>query len=795
MKKKLIILVSCLLLTLSYVYSQIPDPLLPPFFFNKPWSGKWVAAAGEPQHDYGIYHYRKNFFLSSKPLTFLVHVSGDNRYKLFVNEKLVCIGPAASDVRHWKFETIDLAPYLKAGNNLVASVVWNFGEKETATRQQSFRSGFIVQANNEGDKIINTDKSWKAIRNPAYSPAETKIWNVIGPGEKIEADKYIWGWEKENYNDSGWKQTEEISPGLMGGIFVNWDYDEGWQLTPGIIPGMEMSSKRLVAIRTTKGIQIPENYPQQPVAITIPSNSRISILFDQGTETTAYPVLKISKGKAATIRLQYAESLYEQEGADGTKGNRNMVENKTFKGYEDVITSDGGNNRQYNTLWWRAFRYINLVIETKGQPLILEDLYSVYTGYPFKLEADFEAEGRPELSKILEIGWRTARLCAHDNYMDCPYYEQLQYVGDTRIQALVSLYNSGDDRLMKNAIIQIRNSHGLDGITQSQYPSRAPQYIPTFSLWWISIVADYYQYRGDKAFIQNQLPVGRAILHFFETKQHTDGSLGKLPYWNFTDWAKNWEYGIAPVTDNGNSAPLDLQLLLALQAAMYLEKQVGMNDFVNLYDNQIKKLTQTIKALYWDKTKGLFADTPDKVNFSEQTNSLAILTGVISGNEAKAVIEKMLSDKSITRATIFFKYYLNQALVKAGLGNRYLQVLDEWHAQISLGLTTWAETPEPSRSDCHAWGSSPNIEFYRIVLGIDSDAPGFSKVKIEPHLGELKKVKGEMPHPGGKITASYRLENGKWNIRIGLPEKITGYLMWKGKKLNLKSGINIFTVT
>ena len=45
-----------------------------------------------------------------------------------------------------------------------------------------------------------------------------------------------------------------------------------------------------------------------------------------------------------------------------------------------------------------------------------------------------------------------------------------------------------------------------------------------------------------------------------------------------------------------------------------------------------------------------------------------------------------------------------------------------------------------------------NIEFFRTVLGIDSDAPGFTKVRIEPHLGTLKKIAGEMRHPKGKLV-------------------------------------------
>jgi alpha-L-rhamnosidase len=205
-------------------------------------------------------------------------------------------------------------------------------------------------------------------------------------------------------------------------------------------------------------------------------------------------------------------------------------------------------------------------------------------------------------------------------------------------------------------------------------------------------------------------------------------------------------------------------------------------------------LKQLTKTIYWDSAREEFADTPGKKNFSQHTNILAILTGVVEGDEARKLMEKVLSDQSLTQVTIYFKYYLHLALAKTGLGDRYVDLLDEWRNQLSRGLTTWAESPEPTRSDCHAWGASPNIEFYRILLGIDSDAPGFKKVKIEPNLGNLKNVRGEIPHPDGKISANYRFENGKWNIEIGLPKTVSGYLLWKGKRYDLKEGINTFSL-
>jgi alpha-L-rhamnosidase len=112
-----------------------------------------------------------------------------------------------------------------------------------------------------------------------------------------------------------------------------------------------------------------------------------------------------------------------------------------------------------------------------------------------------------------------------------------------------------------------------------------------------------------------------------------------------------------------------------------------------------------------------------------------------------------------------------------------------------MGLTTWAENYDVgnARSDCHAWGSSPNIELYRTVLGIDTDAPGFAGVKIKPSLGVLKKAGGEIPHPQGKIAVAYEFKEGKWRIRISLPGNLPGTLIWKNNKYLLKAGINELT--
>jgi alpha-L-rhamnosidase len=127
---------------------------------------------------------------------------------------------------------------------------------------------------------------------------------------------------------------------------------------------------------------------------------------------------------------------------------------------------------------------------------------------------------------------------------------------------------------------------------------------------------------------------------------------------------------------------------------------------------------------------------------------------------------------------------------KAGLGDAYVGMLGPWRDMLKLGLTTFAERPEPTRSDCHAWSSSPNFELLSTVSGIEPASPGFRTVRIEPFLGPLKWIKSVMPHPAGPIRVSLK-RKGKTGIEgeIELPQNLEGTFVWDGKETPLHGGI------
>ena len=179
------------------------------------WKAQWITHPTESALDYGVFHFRKSFELASVPDEFIIHISADNRYRLFVNGQAVCFGPARGDLAHWFYESIDISKFLKPGKNLLAAVVWNFGE-DKPWAQFSLKTALIVQGNSAPEQIVNTDNSWKVIKNKSYQSASADAketlgqFIVVGPCDRVDAAQYPWNWETETFNDQNWSKAKTI---------------------------------------------------------------------------------------------------------------------------------------------------------------------------------------------------------------------------------------------------------------------------------------------------------------------------------------------------------------------------------------------------------------------------------------------------------------------------------------------------------------------------------------------------------------------------------------------------------
>jgi hypothetical protein len=772
---------------------------IPGFARDLVWTANWIDVPNAPTQNYGVYHFRKTFNLPGRPAHFVVHVSGDNRYHLYVNGVSVSLGPARGDLSHWRYETVDIAAHLQAGKNVLAAVVWNDGPMR-AIAQITNQTGFLLQAAAPENAIVNTDKNWRCLRDAAYAPqplpaSQHTGYYALAPNEKLDASKYPWGWETNGFDDSSWQAAHEIT---RAAARDQRDAPNRWMLVSSEIPLEEQSTERLKAVRRAEGVSATDAFVQGKATFMVAAHSTATLLLDQSYLTTAYPQITVSGGAGASINLQYAEALFDprQPHQPLTKGNRNDIDGKVFLGPADTYLTDGGSHRTYAPLFWRTYRYLRLSITTANEPLIVENLHGTFTGYPFERKARFELKDSgedAEVQRILSTGFHTARLCAHETYMDCPFYEQLQYGGDARIQMLVSLYATGDARLMKNGIALLNSSRTAEGATYSRAPSNLQQYIPPFSLWWIGMVHDYWMFVDDAPFVKQMLPGVRSVLDFYAAYRKQNGSLNHMPWWNYVDWVKEWPNGEPPAeADGSSSAALDLQLLLAYRWAADLEKALGSPALSAEYLSAAGQLQATITSTDWDAARELFADQPSHKTYSQQVNTLAILAHVTSREQGRAIMQKVIADASLAQSSIYFRAYTNAALREVGLGDQYLAMLGPWREMLGRGLTTWAERNAPdTRSDCHAWGASPNFEVFRTIAGVEPAAPGFRQVRVAPNLGEAKHVTASMPHPRGEIKVDLQ-RSGKQGLKaeIELPDGVTGQLEWDGKTQPLAAGKN-----
>jgi alpha-L-rhamnosidase len=569
------------------------------------WPASWIASASVTGGEPGVFYFRREITLSSVPAHFWVHISADNRFLLHVNGKYAAEGPARGDLFHWRFETVDLAPLLQQGQNVLAAIVWNFAELAPVA-QMSNRTGFLMQGDTEVEAAVNTGKDWRVRHETgraALGHEGAGGYYAAGPAEKIDGRQLDWSWDQPGADSSGWE-----TPRLVGRAATREALDSPsyWELVQDSLPPME---HRLVDAGVPVRVEGMPSTPAFPAApLKIPANSHVTLLLDHRTLQTAYPKLTISGGRDSAIRLTYSEALYD---AHGKKGNRNEITGRHIEGIRDQFISGGGERQIFETLWWRTWRYLQIEVTTKSEPLKLDSLRAWFSAYPFEEKAKIAGDIR-DLDRIWQTGWRTARLDAHETYMDAPYWEQLQYVGDTRIQALVSYVVSGDTRLARQAITNIDNSRTPEGITESRYPSGLPQFIPTFSLLWVNMLHDYWMYVDDLPLVKETLPHTRTVLDWYAAHLRPDGLLGAMKWWEFGDWTASYKYGVPPQEPDGGSTFLTLQFVGALQAAEEMESEYGSKERVEEYKAIVGRAAEALNRENWDAERGLYADTPAK---------------------------------------------------------------------------------------------------------------------------------------------------------------------------------------
>jgi alpha-L-rhamnosidase len=750
------------------------------------WTAEWISHPTAPPRERGVFHFRKIIHLDGKPAHFPVEVSADNHFLLYVNGLRIGEGPAKGDLPHWRYEAFDLAPALHAGDNVIAATVFNFGIYAPLA-VISERTAFLMQGDSPAEAAVDTSPTWQVEEEtgqdfiPRVGNGFMFYW-AADPGEKLDAQLYDWGWKDAgSSSNSHWiaaagVMRETIYPRDSIAVPPGLDSHNRWDLVPDTLPQMEFAPTTVGNVVRTN-LPDAQQFPATPVVI--PPHADVEILLDRATMVTGFPELTVSEGKGSQIDIGYTEALYD---AHHHRGNRSEVGDRLVLGQFDKFLPDGGQSRIFTPLWFRTWRYLQLKIKTADEPLHLESLKADFSAFPFTERATFTSSD-PLLADIWQICWRTARLGAHDTYMDTPFWEQLQYIDDTRVQSLISYTVPADDRLARQALQAFDDSRVPEGITQSRYPASLPQFIPDFSLSYIDMLRDYWMYRPDSALVQKLLPGTRPVLEWFFEKQYDDGFLKPLPY----DSA--WH------PSQAKSALLTLTFVDTLRQAAELEAAFGEKYLAAKYRAAARRASDAVYRQCWNARLGLLADTPDQKEYSQYTNIYGVLTDAIPRADQAQVMRKIiapnLGENPVVKLALVdyhAQFYLSRAIDKAGLGGYYLNTIGPWREMLAMGLTTTPEVKEPTRSDTHAWSAHPMYDLLTIVAGIHPASPGFSSVRIAPHPGALDHFEAAMPHAKGEIRVQYRQEETRATLLITLPQGLPGILEWNGRQYFLHDG-------
>jgi hypothetical protein len=725
-----------------------------------------------------------------------LRVSADERFELFCNGERVRAGPERGGPVYTAFETLEVE--LPAGRQVLVARVWALG-KLAPWAQVSVRPGLIVAASDEvGKRLFATGFApWRARVLPGYSfrSGTEMLGQSAGVGPSFDLDGRVFPWDFATAAEGDAVVVGDA--GTSGHvIYSRWKQH---LLRPARLrlPGPSVQAASLVrhaaAADTGTRIDVTHNVPRlraEFIGLTrgrevlIGAGEFRRVLIDLDDYVCGYPELVVAGGGDAVVEVSFAESLTASPGGRD-KGNRDEIEGKHFSGFGDRYTLDGG-ERLLRPLWWRCGRYVELRIRCAGDAVRLKRFQIARTGYEAAITGEAACDDT-RLNSILPTcvsGWRA---CLHETYMDCPYYEQMMYVGDTRVQALLTYVLSQDAAPVAKALADFDSSRANPTLLVTSNNGPSGQMIPPFALWWVCMVADYARWRGGRERVAALLPGCRAVVDAFLVRLVPEGLAPSLPGWNYVD--AGFPGGVPPGGEPGGiSAAINLQLVIALDDLGELEAFAGDGELAARHRRRASEVFAAARTRFL--TSQGFADDAATGKYSEQTQALAIISRRLTAAETDAIAGQLAQiPAGWTKSQLYFSHYLFEAARESGAAEILFSRLPTWYDLQGQGFRTFPETLGETRSDCHAWSSHPRFHLAASIVGVRPAEMGFASVEIRPMLGPLQQASATVPHPLGPIRAEVTRDNpGTLRVRATLPEGLRGVVRSGGHVVPIGPG-------
>jgi len=719
-------------------------------------SAYWI---GVPEEEYqrkkieksdcnGRFAYFRHSFKLEEMGECVINLSANSRYRIWVNGQPVLSGPCRADQWYSYYDTVDIASYLQIGQNTIGVQVLLFDENQVvdgADNRAPLYSvvskypehllvidGEVVDKKQAGIHTLTTGVAqWKVSLEEHYCLTKRNGKNEFmgSMSEEIDCSLSDLMWKKHSFDDSSWALAENKITAWHDKFRKQVGLMDKLHLYPRPIPLLqeenavglqEMICKELQ--ENGEWITSPANF--QNGCCVIEANKKVQLLFTAGVLVNGYLQLAFSKGAGSKVDIHCFEKFY----SDTCHVKRDdYIRGEMFNDPQTDSLLLDGNEIVFETFWYRTLRFMRLDIETKEESAIVSLPQMRKMGYPLQPKYTLETDV-PWMKNLWDMCVRTLENCMTDAYMDCPFWEQMQYPMDTRLQALFTYACEGDIGLIKKALWDFHSSKIPNGLIQGKAPSCFPQVISTFSLHYIFMIREYIKETGDIESIRRYLGDVDDILTYYDAhKEEKYGLVGDIGYWPFVDWQDAWAAhgGIPNALDYGPSTIINLMYAYALEQAACIMDAVGRRGMADEYRVRKGEIMSKVQKFCFDAARNLYQEGPKFAEYSQHAQSWAVLLGMCEG-EMAAKVMKASFDEDVIPCGFSTSYELFRACEKANVYELTFPSFKRWIDLLEEHCTTCPETPDYStRSECHAWSALPMYELRHCrkqLMSIDSAA-------------------------------------------------------------------------
>lgn len=435
----------------------------------------------------------------------------------------------------------------------------------------------------------------------------------------------------------------------------------------------------------------------------------------------------------------------------------------------------------------RAFRYI--YIENANENLVVT---ADYEYIPYEKQGSFKCDNEL-FNEIYRASALTLHLNCREGFLDGIKRDRWVWSADAYQSARINSYLFGDKEIEQRTLV---------GLIGKEPVKLHINKIVDWSLFWFIMLKEHYNMYGDTEFLKRIYPMALKLLDYCEQDFNEDGFIEEKPP---EKRAGNGgvlidHYGYCVLDREGAVGAAQMMMIEVYDSMACVSEAICEENgiFCEKRDDLIKKVNE----YYWNDDLGAFIDSykSGKNHISRHTNIFAIMFNIATETQKQSIIANVLKNDSVPPIkTPYFKGYELDALGKVGEFSEIENIIKSyWGDMISLGATTIWETYDPDKkgiehyemygekyhkSLCHAWGAGPVYLFGRYFLGVYPTSPGYKTFCVEPHLGSLKEIEGDVPVCGGMVKVS--VNEKRVSVKSDIPG---GKLLWNGKSYDIVAG-------